>query len=47
MHHANEYEKLLEKSEGEDVESLKKAKKVIIFFIGGVSYAEVRAIREF
>ncbi|KAL4482223.1 hypothetical protein ABPG72_018004 [Tetrahymena utriculariae] len=47
LHQANEYEAFLQQSESEDPDALKKSKKIIAFFIGGVSYAEIRAIRKF
>ncbi|KAL4473905.1 hypothetical protein ABPG74_022769 [Tetrahymena malaccensis] len=47
LHQTNEYEAFLQQSESEDSDALKKSKKIITFFIGGISYAEIRAIRKF
>ncbi|EAR90240.2 Sec1 family protein (macronuclear) [Tetrahymena thermophila SB210] len=47
LHLPNEYEAFLQQSESEDSDALKKSKKIIAFFIGGISYAEIRAIRKF
>lgn len=47
---ANEYDKLLREKENtdeDDSDQFKKQKKFIVFFLGGVSFAEIRTLRAF